>query len=43
VEIWKKSRVKVEQKIKMLIKKLQDDNEELKSSITWLKLYWEKL
>ncbi len=31
VEIWRKSRwVKAEQKIKVLIKKLQDENEELK-------------
>jgi ribosomal protein L31E len=37
VEIWKKSRVEAEQKIKVLIKKLQDENEELKSSMTRLK------
>ncbi len=37
VEIWRKNRVQVEQKNKMLIKKLQDGNEELKGSIAWLK------
>ncbi len=34
VEIWRKNRVEAEQKIKMLIKKLQDENEKLKGSIT---------
>ncbi len=38
VEIWKKNRVEVEQKIKVFIKKRQDGNEELKSSIAQLKL-----
>ncbi len=37
VEIWRKNRVEAEQKIKLLTKKLQDDNEEFKGSITWLK------
>ncbi len=37
VEIWRKNRAKTKQKIKMLIKKLQDENEELKGSTTWLK------
>jgi hypothetical protein len=35
--------VEVEQKIKVLIKKLQDENEELKGSTTRLKLQDEKL
>ncbi len=43
VEIWSNNRVKVEQKIKVLIKKLQDENEQLKGSITWLKSQDEKL
>jgi bacterioferritin (cytochrome b1) len=34
VENWKKSRVDVEQKIKVFIEKLQDENEELKGSRT---------
>jgi hypothetical protein len=34
---------KVEQKNKVLIKKLQDENEELKGSTTRLKSYNEKL
>jgi bacterioferritin (cytochrome b1) len=34
VEIWRKNRVEAKQKNKMLIKKLQDENEELKGSIT---------
>ncbi len=38
VEIWKKNRVEAEQKIKVFIKKRQDGNEELKSSIAQLKL-----
>jgi ribosomal protein L31E len=38
VEIWKKNRVEAEQKIKVFIKKRQDGNEELKSSIAHLKL-----
>ncbi len=37
VEIWRRHRVKAKQKIKMLIKKLQDQNEELKGSTTQLK------
>jgi hypothetical protein len=34
VEIWKMNRVEVEQKIKMIIKTFQDENEELKGSTT---------
>ncbi len=34
VEIWRKNRVEAEQKIKVFIKKLQDENEEFKGSIT---------
>ncbi len=37
VEIWRKNRVEVEQKIKMFIKKLQNENEEFKGSATRLK------
>ncbi len=43
VEIWRKYRVEVEQNIKGLIKKLQDENEELKGSTTWLKSQDEEL
>jgi hypothetical protein len=43
VEIWRKSRADAEQKIKVFIKKLQDDNEELKGSTTWMKSQDEKL
>ncbi len=43
VEIWRKYRVEVEQKIKVLIKKLQDANEELKGSTTGLKSQDEEL
>ncbi len=43
VEIQRKSRVVVEQKIKVFIKKLQDENEELKSSTTWLNSQEEEL
>ncbi len=43
VEIWRKNKAKAEQKNKVLIQKLQDDNEELKGSTTWLKLQDEKL
>jgi hypothetical protein len=43
VEIWRKNKVKAEHKIKMFIKKLQDENEELKGSITWLKSHDEEL
>jgi bacterioferritin (cytochrome b1) len=38
VEIWRKNKAKAEHKIKMFIKKLQDENEKLKGSITRLKL-----
>jgi hypothetical protein len=37
VEILRKNMVEVEQKIKVVIKKLHDENEELKGSTTWLK------
>ncbi len=43
VEIWRKNRPQAKQKIKMFIKKLQDDNEELKGSTTWLNLLNEEL
>jgi hypothetical protein len=43
VEIWNKNRAEVEQKNKMFIKKLHDENEELKGSTTQLKLQDEKL
>ncbi len=43
VEIWKKNRAEVEQKIKRLIKKLHDENEELKGSTTRLKSQDEEL
>jgi len=39
----RKNRVKVEQKIKMFIKKLQDENEEFKIGIAWLKSQEENL
>jgi hypothetical protein len=37
VEIWKKNKAKAKQKIKVFIKKLLDENEELEGSTTWLK------
>ncbi len=37
VEIWRKNNAKAEQKNKVLIKKLHDENEELKGSTTRLK------
>jgi ATP-dependent Zn protease len=43
VEIWRKNKAEVKHKNKMLIKKLQDENEEFKGSTTWLKLQDEKL
>ncbi len=43
VEIQKKNRVKAKQKNIVLIKKLQDENEELKGSITRLQLQDEEL
>ncbi len=43
VEIEKKNMVKVKQKIKVLIKKLQDENEELKGRTTRLKSQDEEL
>ncbi len=42
VEIWKKNKVEVKQNIKVPIKKLQDEIEELKGSTTWLKLQEEE-
>ncbi len=43
VEIQKKNKTKIEQKNKVFIKKLQDGNEELKGSTTWLKTQDEEL
>ncbi len=43
MEIWRKTRTHAEQKNKVFIKKLQDENEELKGSTTWLKLQDEGL
>jgi hypothetical protein len=43
VEIWRKNRAKVEQKIKRFINKVLDENEELKGSITPLKSQDEEL
>ncbi len=43
VKIWRKNRAEAEQKIKMFIKKLQDDNEDLKGSTTRMKSQDEKL
>ncbi len=43
VEIWRKNKAEVEQKIKVFIKKIQDDNQELKGSTTQLKLQDEEL
>ncbi len=43
MEIWKKDRVEAEQKNKVFIKKLQDDNKELKGSTSCLKSQNEKL
>jgi len=43
VEIWRKSKVEVELKNKVLIKKLQDENEELKGSTTQLKSHHENM
>ncbi len=43
VEIWRKNMVEPKQKIKVIIKKLHDENEELKRSTTWLKLQGEEL
>jgi hypothetical protein len=34
VEIWRKNRVEAKHKVKVIIKKLQDENEELKGNIT---------
>jgi hypothetical protein len=43
VEIWRKNKAKVEQKNKVFIKKLQDENEEFKGNTTWLKSQVEEL
>jgi hypothetical protein len=37
LEIWRKNKVEAEQKNKVLIKKLQDENEKLRGNTTWLK------
>jgi hypothetical protein len=42
VQIWKKNRAKVEYNIKVFIKKLYDENGELKGSTTWLKSQYEE-
>jgi bacterioferritin (cytochrome b1) len=38
VKIWRKNKAVVEEKNKTILKKLEGENEELKGSITWLKL-----
>jgi hypothetical protein len=43
VEIWRKNKAKAEQKNKILIKKLHDENEEFKGSTPWLKSQDEEL
>ncbi len=43
VEIWRKNRAEAKQKIKVFIKKLQDENEEFKGSIAQLKSQDKKL
>jgi hypothetical protein len=43
VEIWRKNRVEAEKKNEVFIKKLHDDNENLKGSTAQLKLKDEKL
>jgi bacterioferritin (cytochrome b1) len=43
VEIWRKTKVDAKQKNQVLIKKMQDENEELKGSTTRLKSQDEKL
>ncbi len=43
VEIWRNSKVEAKQKIKVFIKKLQDQNGELKSNTSQLKLQKEEL
>jgi uncharacterized protein (DUF3084 family) len=43
LEIWRKNMVEAEQKIKVVIKKLQDESEELKDNITRLKSQDEEL
>ncbi len=42
-EIWRKKKAEAKQKIKVFIKKLQDENEELKGSTTWMKSQDDKL
>ncbi len=42
VEIWRKNK-EVEHNIKVFIKKLKDENEELKGSTTWLKSQYEEM
>jgi hypothetical protein len=44
--MWKfggRTRLRLSKKIKMFIKKLQDENEEFKGNITWLKLQDQEL
>ncbi len=41
--MWRKNRVEAEQKIKVLIKIMQDENEELKGNTTWLNSQDEEL
>jgi hypothetical protein len=43
LDIWRKNRAKAKQKNKVLIKKLQDENEELRGNTTWLKSHDEEL
>jgi hypothetical protein len=43
VEIWRKKKAEAKQKIKVFIKKLHDENEELKGSTTWMKSQDDKL
>ncbi len=43
MEIWRKSRVETKQNITVIIKKLHDENDELKGSTTRLKPHEEEL
>ncbi len=43
VKIWRKNEVEAEQKNKVIIEKLQDENEKFKGSTTWLKSQDEEL
>ncbi len=42
-EIWRKNRAEIEHKVKMISKKLQNENVKLKSSTTWFKSQDEEL